>query len=68
MVTFARYVELAYEQLEQKGHAADLRGPGTQAANQQFMRELSAAYNANNHSEASVSAARQFLAENVGPP
>lgn len=68
MVQFSRYVGLAYEIAESKGFADQLRGPGSQQANQRFMSELADAYNENNHSEASVSAARQFLEANVGPP
>lgn len=67
MVTFSRYVELAYEAAERNGAADELRGPGTQEANQQFMRDLSRAYEENNHSEASVQAAREFLRANVRP-
>jgi hypothetical protein len=68
MVTFATYVGLAYDVLEAKGHAESLRGQGTQEENQRFMRQLSQAYNANDHAEATEEQARQFLRANVGPP
>lgn len=68
MVEFSRYVEIAYTVADQKGFGDQLRGPGTQPENRQFMRQLSNAYNVNNHAEASESAARAFLRENVGPP
>jgi hypothetical protein len=68
MVEFSRYVSIAYSVAQSKGFAEQLRGPGTQAANQQFMSELSKAYNENGHAEATEAQARQFLSENVGPP
>jgi hypothetical protein len=68
MVTFSEYTELAYEVAESKGFADQLRGAGTQEANQRFISELAEAYNANDHSEASRQAARRFLDERVGPP
>lgn len=68
VVTFAEYTQIAYEVAEQKGFASQLRGPGSQPANQRFLSELADAYNSNNHSEASRQAATQFLRANVGPP
>jgi hypothetical protein len=68
MVEFSEYVSIAYEVAEEKGIANQLRGPGTQQANNQFMSQLGQAYNENNHSEASRSAAYAFLEANVGPP
>lgn len=57
MVAFNTYVEIAYEVAAEKG--VPVREP------QRFMRELGAAYNRNNHSEASRSEARAFLREAV---
>jgi hypothetical protein len=68
MVEFSEYVSIAYEIADEKGFANQLRGPGSRPANNQFMSELGKAYNANNHSEASRSAAYDFLEANVGPP
>jgi len=68
MPQFSRYVEIAYEVAEQKGFADQLRGPGTQAANQSFMSQLAKAYNKFDHREATDQAARQFFQENLGPP
>jgi len=68
MVEFSTYVQLAYDVAEQKGFRDDLRGPGTQQANQRLMSQLASAYNRNDHDEASRSAARRFLEENLGPP
>jgi hypothetical protein len=68
MPVFSRYVELAYEVADQKGFGSQLRGPGTQRANQRFMSQLADAYNANNHRQASEAAARQFFQERLGPP
>jgi len=68
MVKFSLYVGIAYETAEEKGFVDQLRGPGTQEANQQFMSQLAAAYNANDHDDASEQAARAFLREAVGPP
>jgi hypothetical protein len=66
MVEFSEYVSIAYEVADEKG--IQLTGPGTAQANQQFMSQLGEAYNANDHSEASRSAAYDFLEANVGPP
>jgi hypothetical protein len=68
MVEFSEYVSIAYGVADEKGFGDQLRGPGTQQANNQFMSELGEAYNANNHSEANRSAAYDFLEANVGPP
>jgi hypothetical protein len=68
MVAFSEYVSIAYEIIDEKGFGDQLRGPGSQPANNQFMSQLGEAYNANNHSEASRSAAYDFLEANVGPP
>ena len=68
MVEFSEYVSIAYDVADSKGFGNQLRGPGTQPANNQFMSQLGEAYNANNHSEASRSAAVEFLEANVGPP
>lgn len=53
MVTFSRYVEIAYEVLDEKNTTVD--DPT------QFMRDLGEVYRQNNHSEASASAARNYL-------
>jgi len=66
MVAFGEYVSIGYEVAEEKG--IQLTGPGTAAANQQFMSQLADAYNENNHVEASRSAAYDFLEDAVGPP
>jgi hypothetical protein len=68
MVEFSEYVSIAYDVADSKGFGEQLRGPGTQPANNRFMSDLGKAYNANDHSEASRSAAVDFLEANVGPP
>jgi hypothetical protein len=68
MVEFSEYVSIAYEIADEKGFSDQLRGQGTQPANNRFMSELGEAYNANDHAEASRSAAYAFLEANVGPP
>jgi len=68
MVEFSRYVEIAYSVADSKGFGDQLRGPGSQPANQRFLSQLADAYNENNHSEASEQAARSFLQSSVGPP
>jgi hypothetical protein len=68
MVQFSQYVKMAYSIAESKGFADRMRGPGTAEVNQRFMSALAEAYNANNHSEASMAAARRFLEQNVAPP
>jgi hypothetical protein len=68
MVTFSRYVEIAYEVADEKGFGGDLRGPGSGPANNRFMSELADAYNRNDHAEASEQAARRFLQDAVQPP
>ena len=68
MVEFSEYVSIAYDVADSKGFGDQLRGPGTAPANQQFMSQLGQAYNANDHSEASRSAAYDFLEAHVGPP
>jgi len=68
MVEFSEYVSIAYEIADEKGFRDQLRGPGSQAANQNLMSELAAAYNANDHSEATRTQAYSFLEANLGPP
>jgi hypothetical protein len=68
MVTFNRYTEIAYEVADSKGFGDQLRGPGTQQVNQEFLRQLGAAYRENDHSEATSSEARAFLKDAVSPP
>lgn len=68
MVTFSRYTEIAYQVADRKGFGDQLRGPGTQARNQRFIRELAQAYNSRGHSEATEAEARQFLMSNVMAP
>lgn len=69
MVEFSRYVELAYEVAKrQSWYDREMRGEGSQRAHQRFMSELATAYRENGHADASVSAARSFLQQNVGPP
>lgn len=65
MVTFSEYVKMAYAVADEKGISAQLRGPGTAEDNRAFMKELSRAYNENNHNEATMDQAREFLRENV---
>lgn len=57
MVAFNTYVEIGYEVARDKG--VPVREP------QRFMRELGAAYQRNNHSEATRQEARAFLEEAV---
>lgn len=68
MVEFSTYVSLAYEIAAEKGFRNQLRGAGTQGANQQLMSQLADAYNANNHDEASRAEARRFLKDRLQPP
>lgn len=68
MVTFSTYVSLAYEVAEEKGFRSQLRGVGSQQANQNLMSDLAYAYNENNHSEASRRSAKQYLKQNLRPP
>ena len=68
MVEFSEYVSIAYDVADSKGFGNQLRGSGSQPAIQNMMSELAAAYNANNHSEATRSQARTFLEANLGPP
>lgn len=53
MVTFSTYVSLAYDVVDEKGLSVD--DPA------EFMGDLADVYNANNHREASRSAAKSFL-------
>jgi hypothetical protein len=68
MVEFSEYVSIAYEIADEKGFRNQLQGSGSQPANQNLMSELAAAYNANDHSEATRSEAYSFLQANLGPP
>lgn len=69
MVAFSRYVELAYEIAKSRPwYNRRMRGPGTQSVHRRFVSQLADAYNENNHQQATVSQARSFLEENIGPP
>lgn len=53
VVTFATYVKIAHDVARQKGVSVD--NPA------QFMQDLGRVYRENNHSEASESAAKNYL-------
>jgi hypothetical protein len=69
MVEFSRYVELAYEIAKRRDwYDRTMRGEGSRPRHNDFMSSLAAAYNQNDHDEATVEEARAFLKDAVAPP